>query len=272
MDLCEMEQKFIEEIYSFQGKVAYLYANIDRKEIYFSHRAADKVVSASMIKVPIMMAVFQRMTTENGNLEQKIMIDQTVICDDSNVFEYGAREASIYELLVWMIINSDNTATNALIHYMGMDRLNIYFKKIGLEDTKVERQMLDFEAIREGKNNYTSVADFYQCMRMLEEEDVLTAEYCRLALWIMKQNRDELCIKRYLFECPAVAHKTGGLDSIVHDAGIIYGPSGNYFLGIFISEFEPTYQQEKEAEKLIGRLSRYVYDLETERSKVMQKI
>lgn len=262
MDIYGLECKFREEVSSFQGKTAYLYADMARKKICFSHQAADKVVSASMIKVPIMMAVFDRLMIENKDLEQKIMISDNIICEDSTVFEYGAREATIYELIVWMIINSDNTATNALIYYMGMDRLNIYFKNIGLEQTKVERYMLDFNAIKEGKNNYISVSDFYRGMELLDGEAVLNTKYCQLSLWIMRQNRDELCIKRYLYECPPVAHKTGELDTIVHDAGIIYGPHGKYFLGIFISEFEPTQEQGEEARKLIGRLSRYIYDLE----------
>ncbi len=260
MDLFELERKFKEETSAFQGKISYLYAHMDREKNCFSYQADDNVVSASMIKVPIMMAVFNQMMMENQDLEQKIMIDDTVICNDSIVFEYGAREATIYELIIWMIINSDNTATNALIHYLGMDRLNIYFRNIGLECTKVERRMLDFDAVRKGRNNYISMSDFYQCMKMLVRKEVLNDNYCHLALWIMRQNRDEFCMKRYLYECPQVAHKTGELDAIVHDAGIIYGPRGKYFLGIFISEFEPSHEQE--AKKLIGRLSRYVYDSE----------
>ncbi len=264
MNRSELEEIFIKEAASFQGKVAYLYADLDQKKTHFSHRAADQVVSASMIKVPIMMAVLERLLQEQKTIEEQILVKKEIICEDTKVFEYGERTASIKELLTWMIINSDNTSTNVLIQYMGMDRLQLYFNQIGLETTKVERLMLDFEAVAKGRNNYLSVADFYQCMRMLDGEEILTPEYCQLAIWILKQNRDDDTLNRYLFESPKLAHKTGGLDHIEHDAGIFYELHHKYFLGVFVSEFEPVPKQAIEAQKLIGRLSRLVYDVERE--------
>ena len=57
-----------------------------------------------------------------------------------------------------------------------------------------------------------------------------------------------------------MAHKTGGLDDIIHDAGVFETGNGDYFFGVFVSEFEPKPEMEKEAEKLIGRMSRAVFD------------
>jgi len=266
MDRKDLEQKFIDETAVFPGSAAYLYADMESLEEIFSCRASAGIVSASTIKVPIMMAVLQRLLEDGISPEEKIRVDGSLICPDSKVFEYGPEEKTVYELLVWMIINSDNTSTNVLIHYMGMDRLHAYFRRIGLEQARVERYMLDFDAAAAGRNNYLSPADFFRCMKLLDQKEVLTPEFCGLALDIMKRNRDDDCLNRYLYECPVIAHKTGGLDTIVHDAGMIYGPAGKYFLGIFLSEFAPGEAIETEAERLIGRLSRYVYDYEKTRS------
>jgi len=272
MDRKELEQIFKDETAAFPGRAAYLYMDMEGMEEIFSDRASAGIISASTIKVPVMMAVLQRLLEEGASLTETILIDKNSICEDSEMLEYGTLEKSFYELIVWMIIKSDNTATNVLIHYLGMDKLHAYFQSIGLKQAKIERIMLDFDAVAAGRNNYLSLYDFYLCMKLLDQGEVLTPEYCSLALDIMKQNRDDDCLNRYLYECPAIAHKTGGLDTIVHDAGMVYGPAGKYFLGIFISEFEPGKETEKEAHKLIGRLSRYVFDCEKSRAEIIKSL
>lgn len=252
---------FEEETAKFQGKTAYLYGDMESGRIHFGRYMEERVVSASTIKVPIMMGVFRQIKEGKLKPDMAIMVADRSILPDSMVFEYGPRKATLYELVVWMIVNSDNTATNVLIAVLGMDWLNGFFQELGLRQTRVERQMLDYDAIQEGRNNWISPMDFYHCMRLLKEESKEDGKIS--ALDIMKRNRDFECLCRYLYEGPVVAHKTGELDDIVHDAGMIITETGSYFLGVFVSEFEPKPEMEREAQKLIGRLSRKVYELET---------
>ncbi len=256
-----LEGYFREEAANFQGKVAYLYADMESFNIHFEKYARELVVSASMIKVPFMMCVLHLIKIGKFSLQTEITVEDKQILEDSHVFEYGQRNATIYELMVWMIVNSDNTATNVLLNFVGKDRMNAYFKKIGLKQTKTERRMLDYQAVKDGKNNWISLWDFFTCMKLLKEEEPEN-EYARLAINIMKRNRDYESLCRYLFEGPVTAHKTGELDGIIHDAGMIETTAGTYFLGVFISEFLPSPELEKEAQKLIGRLSRKTYDFE----------
>lgn len=260
-DYDELEKCFLEEAAAFQGKVAYLYADMNCSKIHFEKYSKDQVVSASMIKVPIMLCVFSLIEKGEASLATEIIVEEKQILEDSLVFEYGQRKATLHELVVWMIVNSDNTATNVLISFIGMDQLNAYFSEIGLSQTRVERLMLDYQAIKDGRNNLISLWDFMTCMKLLKETED-EREYARLALDIMKQNRDHESLCRYIYEGPVIAHKTGGLDGIVHDAGIIYTAAGSYFLGVFISEFSHSTELEKEAQKLIGRLSRKTYERE----------
>lgn len=257
----KLEEYFHEEIAKFHGKVAYLYADMDNFNVHFEKDSSEMVVSASMIKVPIMMCVFDLIEKGELSLQTEIVVEEKQILADSLVFEYGQRKATIYELVVWMIVNSDNTATNVLISFIGIDRLNRYFEEVGLLQTKTERKMLDYQAIKDGKNNMISPSDFFTCMKLLKSTQS-KSEYAKLAMSILKRNRDYNSLCRYLFEGPIVAHKTGGLDGIEHDAGIIETTAGSYFLGVFISEFSPSPEMEKEAQKLIGRLSRKIYDFE----------
>ena len=76
----------------------------------------------------------------------------------------------------------------------------------------------------------------------------------------MLHNRDHEDLMRYLYEEPLCAHKSGELEGIEHDAGIFVTPFGTYFLGIFVSGYRKGSKMETEAMRLIGRLSRRVYD------------
>lgn len=259
MNIKELEAYFEQEAESFPGKVAYYFHDFSDDALKFGRNEEEQVVSASTIKVPVMMALFSKMKNDELKLEDTLTVKQEQILDDSKVFEYGERKATFYELIVWMIVNSDNTSTNVLMSYLGFDFLNSYFKEIGLKQTKAERIMLDFKAVDEGRNNYISPMDFYRCMCILKSNED-NDPYARLGLEIMSRNRDYDSLCRYLYEGPYCAHKTGGLDDIVHDAGIIRTNNREYFIGVFVSEFAPAPENELLAEKLIGRLSRKIYD------------
>ncbi|MDO4285895.1 MAG: serine hydrolase [Eubacteriales bacterium] len=284
-----LREYFEQQAASFPGKVAYLYAelngDIGKEElpdaavhgeisempapacrpagnevrILLSSHARDAVVSASTIKIPIMLCLFDRMKREGLGFDTALPVRREQICEDSLVFEYGPREATLYELTVWMIVNSDNTATNVLMEYLGFVRMNEFFVSLGLKETRAQRIMLDFEAVAQGRNNYTSPEDIFRCMDLIyrqRESDPMM----ETAWEILTRNRDHESLQRYLYEPLVCAHKTGGLDDIEHDAGIFLSPEGDYFLGVFVSEFSGGEAQAKEAAKLIGRLSRRVLD------------
>lgn len=90
-------------------------------EIY-NLNSTEKLVSASTIKVPIMLAIFEEVKSGKVNLNDTILVTKNDILDDKEVFENGENYYSINELINWMIIESDNTATNVLLKYFGMEK------------------------------------------------------------------------------------------------------------------------------------------------------
>ena len=255
-----LENYIREQVGAFPGKVAYLYKRMDTENVIFASGEADLVVAASTVKVPIMLCLLDKIKNDDSvSFDTMLPVWKECYLEDSLVFEYGPREASLYELGAWMLINSDNMATNVLMKYLGFDAMNAYFAEIGLTKTKVGRYMLDFDAVAVGTDNYISLQDFFCCMQRIydgrDNDALLHTTY-----EMMTDNRDELSLMRYLYESPQCAHKTGGLDDIIHDAGIFEVPFGNYFLGVFVSELTGGEAACKEAEKLIGRISRAVYD------------
>jgi beta-lactamase class A len=201
-----------------------------------------------------MLAVLERVCDNRLRLDQRLDVKE--LTGDSSVFD-EPRKASVIELLVWMIILSDNTATNTLIDLMGFHETNTYMKyKLKLTNTILCRKMLDFESQSAGIDNLTTACDMFRVYKQLFEYKILSPDLCNEAIWILRKQRDNRAFTRYIWEDAAVAHKTGGLDYLSHDCGIFSFGHKQVYLGVFI-------QNAPELDgnpKLIGRVAREVYD------------
>lgn len=224
-------------------------------------RQETQVVSASTIKVPVLCCALQDVLDGKLSLEQMVPIAPQDFCDDTEVFEPGYRQdgCSLWELLYWMIVSSDNTATNAVLSLLGYDHINRYCQTLGLHQTRVQRKMLDFAAIAEGRNNYTSPADQYRIYELLYHGSILNEQLRGVAFDFLGRSRSFDSLQRYLPDPVSLLHKPGGLDHLNHDAGIFLLDTRPYFLGVFTWD-GPALDGEPQQKRLIGQLSRMVYD------------
>ena len=218
--------------------------------------------SASLIKVYILAEAY------NLKKQGKLDFNEPVIIHKADQRAWGSLDkvpdgtkVTVRDLLEQMIVVSDNTATNVLIEFLGMDTVNAYCRKLGLKSTVLERKMLDWDAIEQGRNNYTSAEDQLAVFSGLYRSSILTPELCAYALGILKRQRDFSSALRYIAdENLSAAHKTGGLDYLNHDAGIFYLPGRDYYFGCFVTDAMDDTEKNEISKKLIGRLSRAVYN------------
>ena len=182
------------------------------------------------------------------------------ILEDTEVFERGVAAYSLWELLYWMIVESDNTATNTVIDALGYDAINSYARDVlGLKDTLCRRKMLDWAAIEAGRNNYTSTADQGRMYSLLFHGRILDEALRETAVDMLRRQRSTDLFLRYIPENVTVAHKTGGLDYVCHDAGIFYVPRRPFYLGIFTWD-GPSPEGDKGQKMFLGRLTKAIYD------------
>ncbi|MGE7694072.1 serine hydrolase [Lysinibacillus sp. NPDC094177] len=236
------------------------------EQFFISEKLEDTFSSASLIKVPILLAVLNYLENNNQSLEQEIKIAPEEWVDFSVISEQRLEQSTIYELLVWMIITSDNTATNLLIDFLGMDALNQYFRQIGLLQTTIQRKMMDFERLAKGFDNTTSARDMALLFSRIYRRDLLSLAFSDLTIDILSRQRVHESLKRYLVDDVKLAHKTGGLDTVDHDVGIVYNSSGDYLIGVFVTEVT----NNDHARQLIGRISKVVYDYLVKRKEMIE--
>ena len=250
-----------EEIGAFPAKTALYCVDLTSGRPLIAMGENTRVVSASTIKLPILCRALQDVMEGTLQLDQFVPICPGDYCDDTNVFEPTYRQdgASLWEMLYWMIVSSDNTATNTVISLLGYDHVNRYCKTIGLSQTYLQRKMLDFQAIAEGRNNYTSPSDLYRVFSLLYRGEILNQPLRDVAFDFLSRCRSTDALQRYIPDPVTVLHKPGGLDHLNHDAGIFLLKDRPYYLGIFTWD-GPALDGQPQQNRLIGQLSRMVYD------------
>ncbi len=239
-----------------EARVSVYWKDMDEGKDVFAYKEDREMVSASTIKVLILLCALERVRKGEEALEDVLDVPEELILDDSTVYEYGGTTDSLDHLLRWMIILSDNTATNVLIHHLGMEEINAYGRSIGLETSRVERVMLDFDAIEQGRNNYTTAKEQCRMYELLLHEEILTPELCRYAMDVLLSQRSFSNFLRYIPYPVTIAHKTGGLDFLNHDAGLFFLNNACYYLGVFVQEAP----SDVYCQRLIGRISKAVYE------------
>ncbi|WP_157618451.1 serine hydrolase [Spirosoma spitsbergense] len=216
----------------------------------FAYRADVRVPSASVIKLPIMLELMERVKAGMFNLDAMHTLTEAEKVGGDGVLQTYADQSrvSYRELLRLMLIKSDNTATNIIIHLLGRDAINQRLRKSGLERSQLNRVMMDTLAAKQGRENYVTAQEMNALLEKVYRHQVATPEGCEAMLTILKQNEDVLTIPRLLPKSVVIAHKTGTLAYVRGDAGIVYAEKP-FLLAVFV-EGVPT----PEAERIIGEV------------------
>lgn len=261
MTKAELNQFLSREIAAFPGKTSLLMTDIDTHETLHAYDPDVQVVSASTIKVPILLCALRLVQEGKLSLEQTLPLAPAVITEDTEVFEAENRRDAytLWEYLYWMIVESDNTATNVMIDFLGYDAINRFIFSAGLDHTSCARRMLDWQAIQAGRNNYTSASDQEILYRRLCRGELLNPKLTEVALDMLRRQRSMDSILRYVPEAVVFAHKTGGLDYLDHDAGVFFLPHRRIYLGVFTWD-GPAPEGDMSQKRYIGKLAKTLFD------------
>lgn len=230
--------------------------NLDENYTIYKKNENIQMFSASIIKVPIMLYILNEVKKRHINLSDTLLVRKNQILSDSQVFEYGENKYTLEELIYWMIISSDNTATNVLIETFGMQKINQYIlNQFDIKKTELQRKMLDEIAIQNGKNNYTTQNDMLTIFSKLYHKEILNDFFCKFALNVLSQQRYKNQILRYIYQPVQFFHKTGSLDFISHDVGIMIINDCAYYIGVSVYD-----SNQKDGNKqLIGKIGKQIY-------------
>ncbi|WP_266364973.1 serine hydrolase [Tellurirhabdus rosea] len=217
----------------------------------FYQRADERLPSASLIKLPIMVEAMEAVRDGRLNPDEIYILQDSDKVGGSGVLQtYQHRSRIAYrDLITLMMTLSDNTATNILLRDLGMKAVNDRMRTLGLTQSQLNRMMMDTAAVARGVENYVTARELNGLLVQIYRGQVGTAPLCEQMLDILKRNEDTLTIPRLLPKTVAVAHKTGTLAYVRGDAGIVYARRP-FVLSVLVQGLTTA-----EAERVIGELA-----------------
>lgn len=214
--------------------------------------------SASTIKLVVMSEILREVKEGKHRLDEKIILTNNVKTGGDGILKEldSGHAFTLKEIITLMIILSDNTAANILIDMAGMDNINAMAQKLGLRGTRIQRRMMDSAAAKEGRENLTCAADMCQVLKLIYEGRNIDEKYSGIMLDILKRQQVGGRLNLYLPDDIVMAHKTGDLDRLEHDVGIIYHPNCTYIICVLTNNTDTN----KDGREVIGKISKEVFD------------
>lgn len=233
--------------------------------------ADSSMHAASTMKVPVMIELFRRVDAGALRLDQDVLLVNRFasIVDgspftldpgddsDSLVYSWIGRRVTIRELLDHMITRSSNLATNELIELVGAANANATAHALGATGMRVLRGVEDDKAFQAGLNNTTTARALATLMEAIERGTAASPASCAAMRSILLRNEDNVMIPAGLPPGTPVAHKTGQITAIRHDAAIVYPKSRAPYVLVVLTR---GIADPKAAESLAADVSRLVYE------------
>src|SRR5216684_3675431 len=202
---------------AFPGGVGLWIADPSAPKPLYARNADEHVITASLYKLGVLAEAERRVDTGELKYSDLITIMPEDITEDGS-FEAAGTELTLDEALEAMITISDNGAAQALWHLLGGENIDATLTKLGMPDFHV--------AYDDSEDNVATPRAIGTFFTLLAKRQLISpAASDRMLARLGRQEINDR-LPAALPDDVVVAHKTGNLPGLIHDAGIIYTPSG----------------------------------------------
>jgi beta-lactamase class A len=218
-------------------------------ETVFSLNADEQLQAASLYKLLIMVEIYRQIEEEIIELDDEVFMYggffKEAGYDDPFDPSYIGSTLTVEQLLRPMVALSSNVAGFALLHVAGNENINATAASLGLTASEIRwmpalRGSSTDEALAsyawlqpeatsvsvEDAYNVTCAADVALLLRLLVDGRVVSPEASEDMLQLLAAQVVNDRLPALLPDDVVVAHKTGNIDNVIHDAGVIYTSSG----------------------------------------------
>jgi len=208
---------------AFPGNVAVVVSD-PRDGTTYEH-AADRIfASASLYKLAVMVEAYRSAAAGGLSLD-----GSTVTITDDDMVDDGVETDSgttltVRDALERMITQSDNSCAHALVRLLDAHQVNATALGIGLTATRINTALPESE--RTADENTTSARDMARLFSGLVRGTIVSPAASAEMLGVLSRQQINDRLPSGLPDGTPIAHKTGNLDGVAHDAGVITTPFG----------------------------------------------
>lgn len=233
---------------------------------------ADTVFhAASTMKLPVMIEVFRAFDDGRLGRDARLRLQNRFASivdgsaytldptDDSDSAMYArvGTDVPVRDLVERMITRSSNLATNAVIELVGAPKAQATAQSLGAATMQVRRGVEDDKAFAKGLNNTTTARDLGVLLEAIALDRAASPDGTREMLAILERQELNEEIPAGLPAGTRVAHKTGQITGVLHDAAIVFPPEGRApFILVVLTRGVP---DEAVAREIIRDVARYAW-------------
>ncbi len=250
-------QKAVE---GFEGVAGYYVHDLEGDWGYGT-RPDQVFYSASIIKVPIMAAVYRKV--EQGELSlsdsYKTVPEDWAAGAGWMQWDDPGQSYVLGDLLWMMMTQSDNVATNALVRLVGgPGYVNEVARSMGATDTVLAQKVTSERGVVPSLDNRTTPRDMVAMLESISDDEAAGAESCEAMVSLMSQNTLDSFLWTGLPEDAELAHKGGWLYRVHNEVGIVFHDDRPYAVAI-LSEHAPK-DFKGEARPQLEKISASIWD------------
>lgn len=233
-------------------------------------REKESFHAASTMKTPVMIEVYKQANEGKFSMQDSIVVKnefKSIVDgspfsldpeDDSEkaLYQQLGKKRTISDLVYDMIIVSSNLATNIVIEKVDAKNVMQTMRDLGARDIQVLRGVEDSKAFEKGMNNTTTAYDLMVIFDILAREEMVTHEASHAMTDILLDQRFNDIIPKKLPQDVKVAHKTGNINGVHHDSGIVFLPDGRKYVLVLLSK---NLVDEEAAKEAMASVSELIY-------------
>ena len=240
------------------GVIGYAIKDLSTGETFL--RLPDTVFpQASSIKLTVLLELMRQAQEGKLSLEEKRTLRRSEAPPGDRdpilgMLGDGTVSMTLRDLAVFMIVLSDNTATNILIDRLGLENINAGVTRLGLKETKLRRRMIDLQAASRGSENVSTPREMLGLLEKIHTQQALDAAHTKEYLAILRLNKDSEFHKA-LPDTVSIADKPGALDAVRCDSGIVEIDGHPFILCVMTTYLK----NNEDGERAIQEVARLAY-------------
>jgi beta-lactamase class A len=253
-----------------KGRVAVAVKHLTTGES-FTLNADEVMPTASLIKLPIMVEVYQQAADGKVKLTDAVNLKEADKVPGSGILTMHFSDGASFPLrdaVRLMIAYSDNTATNLVLDKIGIRSVNERMGALGLKETRLNAKVfrgsttsVDPERSKKYGLGSTTANEMVALLEKLHAGELVSKDVCKAMREHMLKCDDKLKFPKLLPAAAVVAHKTGSVNDARTDAGIIETPSGPVALCVLTAGNEDKrWTNDNAGDVLCAKVAKAVYD------------
>jgi beta-lactamase class A len=221
--------------------------------LQWSYNADAWFHAASTMKLAVLLAVYREVSRGELTLDAPVhvrnkfmsIVDKRLFMldvtrdGDPELYRHLGRTLTVKQLAHQMISVSSNFATNLLVDVVGIPVVQAALAELGIDGIKVLRGVEDQAAFEAGLNNEVTANGLLKLLRLIGEGGAYSRELSDQMLEILHAQQFRAGIPAGLPAAARVAHKTGNITTVNHDAGIVYLEGRKPYVLVILTQFAP---------------------------------